>query len=266
MSLPEVLGALARVSYSFSGSTLTLHDASSIDRLKLLKLDLQSRYSVSISFKKSSATIRQGCESSYCSLLGELIGCSAISPDVFASHATALPQSAPPKLCFPPPRPPPVPSPSHDSPPQPATVLSQPPAAYRNRVPRVDPRIPREPPRVCSDACNPLLRYYEPITPPSARTPAMANRPKAAPDAKGKAAAHAPGDPPKTTISIEMRRPEQKKVERRFKSADGRKLFVIIGEKLNLSGNQEMLVDVRAAILKILGLPPSAQVDKFVFQ
>jgi hypothetical protein len=266
MASSQVLSALARISYSFSDSTLTIHDQSSVERLKSLKMDVQSRYSVAISFKKLSAAIRHGSESSYCAILGELIGCAGLSQDIFVSHATAPPQGTALALCFPPPQRPPVPPPLPDSPPQPATVISRPRAAYRNPIPRVDPHIPREPPRVCPDACNPLLRYYEPVAAPSARAPVISGRPKAPHDAKGKAAAHAPSDPPKTTISIEMHRPEQKKTERRFKSADGKKLFVILGEKLDLSGSQEMLAGVRVAVLKMLGLPTSAQVARFIFQ
>jgi hypothetical protein len=51
-----------------------------------------------------------------------------------------------------------------------------------------------------------------------------------------------------------------------MRSRDGKRLAVINGGEMMISGEKGALMDVRLRLLRILGLPKGARVNAFVFQ
>jgi hypothetical protein len=153
--------ALSALLYTYSNSILVIADAALTAAIASRKLSLQSRYLVSVSFKRSRTTIRHASEGTCRAILGEVLSLGDISPELFvqsANHESELPGDPPPRRCFLPPVAPPVPAPPPAPPLPPPVTLSKPSVEARPPLPSVPFRVDIVPPPFFREPSNALLR------------------------------------------------------------------------------------------------------------
>jgi hypothetical protein len=264
---------LSDLPYSYYNGVLTVIDKHVSSQISRRKIPLEIQHSISISVKDSRTIIRYGSASVYCALLCDVLSLPAIPLELFVKSAKReieIPRRRAPQLCFSYPDPPPVSEISVDSTEIVTARLARSASGYRTQPSRPEFRISARPPAFFYESSNTLLKCYRPGSPRGESPKPRAAR-KAAPAVgtrKSAEAAPRPGPlhiefkPAVKGSAARSSRPGNGEV----RSADGRKVIIVRGLDVVLTGDQEVVAETRAGLFRILGLAPDWQVTAIVFQ
>jgi hypothetical protein len=263
----RVVAALSALPYSYSNGVLTVIDDQASSHIALRKLTLQSRYSVSVSFHRNRVTLKYGSVSTYCSILRDVLSLPALPTDHFLYYSKpAFDPISSPRPCFALPTAPSVDAVSPDRVPAMRRFLSRPPSRYRPFQSRVGFHISSRPPPFFRELSNTLLKCYQPVAdrPDSDDRPVGPSAPIAVEVPARTGPLHiefrpAPPPPPKSSGAVRISNGE-------IRSSDGRKVVVVRGQELVMTGDPAVMAEARAALFRLLGLRPDSPVSSFVFQ